>query len=223
MMPEPHHVYLHQLRTKIQRQAPERLGSFTTSSMQLEAVRKDAWGMLMELSASLLGAQVLSENQEFYIEYPASWWQHLKDEHAPAWFTRRWPVKMTRRVGVVNFTRYDTYPLADMPLPPDEFGYPVRVEIFRRVGEVPDLHEGPPGPPRWVYASRVELSSSLFDEAFPRLMAATRTNSDGPHPRVAIEIILDTLERFGINTSQLADQSALLSPRPEREPYADRR
>ena len=74
---------------------------------------------------------MLSETQEFYIEYPASWWQHLKQDRAPAWLTKRWPVRMSRRVGSVNFSRYDTYPLAHVPLPPNEFGYPVRVEMYR--------------------------------------------------------------------------------------------
>lgn len=217
MMPDREPIYLHQLRSKIQQIAPAELGSFTSASMKLEAVKKDAWGMLMELSASLLGAQVLSENQEFFIEYPASWWQHLKQDHAPAWFTKRWPVKTGKRTGVVNFTRYDTYPLANIPFTPDEFGYPVRVEMYRMVTDIKGLHHAPPGPPRFAYASRVELASALFGEAFPKLMAATRADSDGPHPRVAIEIFLDTLERFGVNVSQLADESALLYPRAEKE------
>jgi hypothetical protein len=218
MMPDREPVYLHQLRTKIQQMAPAKLGSFTSASMQLEVVKKDAWSMLMELSASLLGAQVLSENQEFFIEYPATWWQHLKQDHAPAWFTRRWPVKMAKRVGMVNFTRYDAYPLASVPFTPDEFGYPVRVEMYRMLGRADDIHAGPPGPPRFAYANRIDLASALFNEAFPKLMSATRTNSDGPHPRVAVEIFLDTMERFGINVSQLADETALRNPRPEEAP-----
>ena len=218
MMPEPNFVYLHQLQTKVAQMAPQELGSYTAGSMKLEAVKRDAWGMLMELRAKLLGAQVLSENQEFSIEYPATWWQHLKDEHAPAWFRRRWPVKMTRRVGVVNFSRYDTYPLADVPLPPDEFGHPVRVEMYRMTSDIRGLQHEPPGPPRFSYANRIDLASALFNESFPKLMAATRTNSDGPHPRVAVEIFLDALERFGVNVNQLADKTALDNPRPEKEP-----
>ena len=46
------------------------------------------------------------------------------------------------------------------------------------------------------------------------MMAATRTNSDGPHPRVAVEIFLDTMERFGINVSQLADRERPAQPPP---------
>lgn len=29
------------------------------------------------------------------VEYPASWWDYLKQDYAPTWFLRRWPVKMT--------------------------------------------------------------------------------------------------------------------------------
>lgn len=30
---------------------------------------------------------------ETYHEVPATWWEHLKQQHFPLWFTNRWPVK----------------------------------------------------------------------------------------------------------------------------------
>lgn len=211
-------IFLHQLQVgPVRRRMDLEFGSYTQGRTELTAERT-AQDMVLELRSAVLGAQVLSETQTFSVEYPASWWQHLKADHAPAWFTRRWPVKMTKRVGQVNFKRYDTYPLANVPLPPNEFGYPVRVEMFRLLGgDASGFRAGPPGPPRFTYANRIELASGLFNEAFPKLMAATRTNSDGPHPRVAVEIFLDALERFGVNVNQLIDETALGDPRPEKE------
>lgn len=212
-------IFLHQLRVgTIRRHLDKsRLGSYTAGRTKLE-VERTAWDMVLELSSAVLGAQVLSDTQSFSIEYPATWWQHLKQDHAPAWFTRRWPVKLARRAGQVSFARYDTYPLANIPLPPDEFGYPVRVEMFRLLGRADDIRAEEPGPPRFAYAGRVELAAYLFETAFPVLMAATRAESDGPHPRIAIEIFLDALERLGVNVGQLADKTALDHPRPAEEP-----
>lgn len=210
-------VFLHQLQVGPARHhLDDNLGSYTAGRIKL-TVEKTAWDMVLELRSSVLGAQVLSDTQTFSIEYPASWWQHLKQDHAPAWFKKRWPVRFSSRSAQVNFSRYDTYPLADVPLPPNEFGYPVRVEMFRLLGSPNDIHAGKPGPPRFTYANRVDLASALFEESWSKLMAATRTNSDGPHPRVAVEIFLDAMERFGINVNQLADENALRNPRPEKE------
>jgi hypothetical protein len=40
---------------------------------------------------------------------PASWWEALKQEYAPAWFLRRWPVRV-REIGVSTTAVYNTCP-----------------------------------------------------------------------------------------------------------------
>jgi hypothetical protein len=37
------------------------------------------------------------DQRKISIRVPASWWQHLKRDYAPEWFTRWWPVRMKKR------------------------------------------------------------------------------------------------------------------------------
>ena len=209
-------VLLSQLRSSVSKTIPDDLGRFAVASMKLEAVRRTAWEMHVELRASMLAAQVLSDSQVVSIEFPASWWQHLK-EHFPAWCRRRWPVRYGQREATVYFTRYDAYPLANIPFPPDEFGYPVRIEMSRLDFGSSGITLRPPGPPRFEYVNRRELASQVFELARERLSAMTDPRSDGPHPRYAIPVIFDALEQLGVNTSHLADKNAHLNPVPAKE------
>ena len=62
-------VLLSQLRSSVSKTIPDDLGRFAVASMRLEAVRRTAWEMHVELRASMLGAQVLSDSQVVSIEF----------------------------------------------------------------------------------------------------------------------------------------------------------
>jgi hypothetical protein len=203
-MPDREQLLLTQLAVKVSRAMPQ-LGSFTSEKAHLEAVKNEAFGMMLELRSAVLGAQILSDTQAVSIEYPATWWQHLKQDHAPAWFTRRWPVRMTRRVAEVNFTRYDTYPMADVPLPPDDFGYPVVIEMFRLLGPSEARIE-PSGKPRYKYASHHALGFLIANDLLD--------NGEDAPPSQVRRVVLATLARlkhYGVNSDQLVREDVLRS------------
>lgn len=65
------------------------------------------------------------------MDFPRSWWQHLKRDHFPAWWKRRWPVKTkqisaSRRETATNsntetvsitFRQYAQFPAAQIHTP----------------------------------------------------------------------------------------------------------
>lgn len=67
---------------------------------------------------------------EFSRTFPADWWQLWKNQHAPSWFRRRWPVRWTTETEVrdvevtVDLQKYRTYPEATYALP--KLGKPVK-------------------------------------------------------------------------------------------------
>lgn len=107
--------------------------------------------LLYRLSAYVLEERVAHRTQEFTIkatatarvsaqaraeiEVPKTWWQHLKQDHFPAWFTRRWPVqvqtfvqtnrkhasKTTHTVEThwADFREYAQFPAASIRTPED--------------------------------------------------------------------------------------------------------
>jgi len=78
-------------------------------------------GMLVEMYTSILSRKLVSDTYQTSktIEVPATWSQHLKEAYAPQWILKRYPIKK-RDIVVelsVQFTRYATYPKADVVVP----------------------------------------------------------------------------------------------------------
>lgn len=71
------------------------------------------------------------------IEVPLTWWDHLKREHAPAWFLKRWPWK--RRVYKI----YEMFPEVAWP---KHSGHKMNVAILTddRFEPGPDVVQHPP-------------------------------------------------------------------------------
>jgi hypothetical protein len=202
-------LMLVQLAVKVSRTMPE-LGSFTSEKAHLEAVQDRAGQMMMELRSGVLGARILSDRQDFGFEYPASWWQHFKRDKMPGWFTRRYPVRMRKLSASVDFTRYDTYPMADVPLPPDEFGYPVIVETFRWTGPG-EIIEEVSGRPRHRYVSHHALGFMIASELLERDVLPLSGREDVA-PGVIRQIVSDTLatlKSYGVNPDQLVREDVL--------------
>lgn len=94
--------------------------------------------MLYEMTSYVLAERLAPDTCKMEIkpefEFPASWWQHLKRDHFPAWFKERWPVRnavvVRRYVGEVRVERHLTYPEASVHLPENQWGSPVYVETM---------------------------------------------------------------------------------------------
>lgn len=58
------------------------------------------------------------ETAYWYKKFPATWWQMLKKDKAPKWFVQRYPVQYRQYKSrrTVTFTRYATYPMANMKI-----------------------------------------------------------------------------------------------------------
>ena len=109
------------------------LGSYSTGAMRSSAhetfVSEQFRQYAIEFATSVLARRQIGDKQELAVRHPATWWQHFKFSHLPGWWTRRWPVRWHTTSATVNFTRYDTYPGADVPLPQD-FGLPVQYDTI---------------------------------------------------------------------------------------------
>ena len=55
----------------------------------------EMWGETVEEKKVVVPVKVL---------VPANWWEQLKEEHAPLWFLRRWPVKFRKRQETAVYT-----------------------------------------------------------------------------------------------------------------------
>lgn len=98
-------------------------------SAEVEVVAEAVWGnVICRLSSEVLAEKLVDSAETSELEVPATWWQHLKRDHFPAWFTRRWPVRVAKFRQTVSFQRHRTYPNASIALPPKTFGYPVIIE-----------------------------------------------------------------------------------------------
>lgn len=105
------------------------VGSTTRESINFDYSEDDILKeMLYKLEAYVLAQKIVDDNYTFTftfdLEY-ASWWQHFKDSYAPMWFKERYPIKRKSHVEKrhVNFSRYATYPKANMAISRDSKFY----------------------------------------------------------------------------------------------------
>lgn len=81
-------------------------------------------GMVIEFTAGVLAQRLADDKYTAHFRYkvPSSWWQHFKLEKAPKWFVGRYPVKYDTKhqTRTVKFTRYATYPMANIAIPKDQ-------------------------------------------------------------------------------------------------------
>lgn len=109
------------------------MGRFTqetlTFTTQEDPVRLE---LVAKLHAHVLAKEIHQGTDRHEVSHPATWWQHLKADHLPAWFRRRWPVRYRKIAVDFDYRILQTYPEADVPVPP-HFGKPhrlVEVAVF---------------------------------------------------------------------------------------------
>lgn len=72
-------------------------------------------GLILSVESYLLTQQVDRITCYSMIKFPSSWWQMLKRDHAPKWFTNRFPVKTFEHGHNNEWKVLATYPHADIP------------------------------------------------------------------------------------------------------------
>lgn len=77
--------------------------------------------LVAKLHTYVLRDKVFEGTDHHVVACPATWWQHLKADHFPGWFRRRWPVRYHQTQVDFAYQVFQTFPEADVPAPP-EFG-----------------------------------------------------------------------------------------------------
>lgn len=100
----------------------DRLGAFAAGRLEYrEMERIEFADKLREFTTKILERKIVEDSYPVTFSYKvtASWWQHLKRDKAPGWFTKRYPVKYeNKRIKrTVKITRKATYPMADIVMP----------------------------------------------------------------------------------------------------------
>lgn len=121
-----HNVAVHRLTLeKIRKVASKVVGSTAVESMEYrvgEYPGIDGW--VHEISVQLLATKLVDDKYTcyFYYKTPSSWFQMFKKARYPEWLLNRFPVKYTSHKNKrrVVFTRYETYPMANVAVPRDQ-------------------------------------------------------------------------------------------------------
>ena len=66
--------------------------------------------LVAQLEATLMAEKIGEQDRTVNFKWPSTWWQMLKNDYAPEWFTNRWPVEFTTRKRTVRFTKKAVYP-----------------------------------------------------------------------------------------------------------------
>ena len=107
--------------TKIKKAMTINLGHTSLESLNI-IVADFIGGKLVQASFDVLATKIAEDNYKakFDWQFPSSWWQYLKQDKAPQWFVKRYPVKYTiyKQERLVKFTRMSEYPKANVAIPP---------------------------------------------------------------------------------------------------------
>lgn len=183
---------------RVQQPVSSPLGSYTGGSLQLE---QNAHEALARLTACVLARRLVGDQQLLEVRHPATWWQHLKLS-LPQWVQKRWPVRYCVTRAKASFAKYDTYPEANIL--PAEYGKPVQVDIISWTGpsdgwgadcdgsHTATVRSTPVNPGR-QFVGKIRLAAELAHLTGHREAGA----------------IIATLERLGVNTSQLVPNYAI--------------
>lgn len=69
-------------------------------------------GAMMDTTMTRIKQEIIGETLgTLEIAHPATWWQMLKEQHAPDWLKRRWPVRYTTE----TYDARALYPKLAMP------------------------------------------------------------------------------------------------------------
>jgi hypothetical protein len=200
-----------------------RLGTYTGGMIQAER----GFGpdeAIHRLATYVLSRRLVGDEQYLEVKNPATWWQHAKLA-LPGWLgdmvREHWPVRWHTSRATVTFTKYDTYPGADVT--PKELGVPVQVDMYEFTGlgheataieMVPVIGTTPVSPGR-QFVSQHELIFALSSLVERGLIMKEPGYLPAPghtvraSPRNTIREVLEQLEAMGVNTSALVQRARL--------------
>jgi hypothetical protein len=200
-----------------------RLGDYTRGMIAAERGYGPDEG-LYKLATYVLSRRLVGDEQYLEVKHPATWWQHAKLA-LPGWpgdlVRDRWPVRWATARAKVSFTKYDTYPGADIT--PKELGVPVQVDVYEFTGlgheataieMVPVIGTTPVSPGR-EFVSQRELTYELGNLAENALIA--KEPGYRPLPGHVVRAsgrnitreVLEQLEAMGVNASALVQRYRL--------------
>jgi len=88
---------------------------------------------LLEITTELMAEKLQDTHVklEVAIDYPASWWQHFKEDCFPKWLKNKFPVQNKRKFDSrsYDFKRFATYPKLIKSFPGDQNIVVIREEI----------------------------------------------------------------------------------------------
>lgn len=99
-------------------QIEQHFGKFFLESTKI-TVNNLADSLAIRMRSYILG-QEDHQRYSVSVDIPATWWQHFKQDHAPGWFVRRFPVKTKTVPRTVEFNHKMLFPKADVV--PDHLG-----------------------------------------------------------------------------------------------------
>lgn len=193
-------MFEHRVLEKMRIGLSQRISPAVAASLELDPNGMEQFGteLALRISGFVLGENLGHVEEVARLHTPATWWQHWKHSHAPAWFKRRYPV--VYQWVLVNYRRDEriTYPHARV-MPTAEWG--VGVMSWKTTV---DYDINPTGfeldsimrEPEQQFLHKRELVSALY-----------RTEAVGPNP-LNIDIgqvlrLLDGLNELGVNPNQL--------------------
>jgi len=66
--------------------------------------------LMLTLSTYLSGERLKEEEHIFNCSYPATTWQHFKQQFFPSWLEKKFPVKQKTETQSVKFIQYAVFP-----------------------------------------------------------------------------------------------------------------
>lgn len=124
---------LQNLRVAARQQLPAYVAQTVDADMVFDHMYQR---IALQLRACVLGERLGDREHHIPFSYPASWWQHFKQDvifqrhWAPNWLRKRIkPVRSKVVVKVIKFEDYRTYPDAPIAIPPERMGQPVIISM----------------------------------------------------------------------------------------------
>lgn len=99
------------LLKRIKQTAQMCLGGHILEQMDLRAIRDHMTdSIIFSLRTNVMSEQLSERSKTITFKYPASWWEQLKQSHAPRWFLKKYPVKKHKTSQKVTFEEIALYP-----------------------------------------------------------------------------------------------------------------
>ena len=66
--------------------------------------------LIVQLQTFVLAEEITTKTEQIIYSHPRDWWQMLKEQHAPHWFIRLFPIEKIHKEWYVEFRQDATFP-----------------------------------------------------------------------------------------------------------------